>query len=82
MQAILEPSERAFALDRRGKDAAGALVGDALGEVDHIPVPDPAGSGRIGIRSSSSRSTGVRPSIPPSSVQNPICPDCGSISQQ
>jgi len=82
VQAIFEPAEPALALDRPQQAAAGALVADALDEVAMSRYQTQEGSGSIGIRSSSSRSTGVRPSIPPSSVQNPICPDRGSISQQ
>ena len=41
VQAVLEPAERALALDGLGETAPGSLVTDALGEVDHVLVPRP-----------------------------------------
>ncbi len=40
VELVLEPSECSLPLKDAGKAAAGRLVGDALGEVDQVLVPD------------------------------------------
>ena len=41
MEFVFEPAEGSLALDSPCQPAAGALIGDSVGEVGHVLVPDP-----------------------------------------
>jgi hypothetical protein len=43
VQLVSESAESAFAVQRPGQATARALIGDTLGEVSHIPIPDRGG---------------------------------------
>jgi hypothetical protein len=81
VELAFEAAEGSLAPDRMCQPAPGTFIGDPIGEVGHVLVPDPDGSGPMTTRSSSSRSAGVWPSMPVSAVQNAISPVSGLISQ-
>jgi hypothetical protein len=71
---VLEPSERSLPLKRLGQASRGSTVADALSESAMSWYQTFDGSGSIGMRSSSSISTGFSPSMPVSLVQDATSP--------
>jgi hypothetical protein len=82
VEFVFEPAEGSLALDGPCQPAPGAFIGNCFGEVGHVLVPDTGRQWIEHTRSSSSRSTGVCPSMPVSAVQNAISPVCGLISHR
>src|ERR1035441_1269888 len=82
VQFVFEPAEGALALDspRQPPPARSSLTCSAKSAMSWYQMYD--GSGCMPIRSSSSRSTGVWPSIPVSDVQKTISPVSGLISHR
>ena len=82
VELVLEAAEGTFALDGPRQPASGAFIGNGLGEVGHVLVPDPGRQRIDETRPRSSRSAGAWPSMPVPAVQNAISPVRGSISHR
>ena len=82
VELVFEAAEGAFALDGPCQPAPGTFIGKVPAKSAMSWYQTQDGSGSMQTRSSSSRSTGVWPSMPVSAVQNAICPVCGLISHR
>jgi hypothetical protein len=81
VELVLEPAEGSLALDSPAQPVPGTFIGYPSVKSGMSWYQTRDGSGSMTIRSSSSRLTGVCPSIPVSAVQNVISPASGLISQ-
>ncbi len=82
IELVLETTERSTPLKRPGQASAGRIVADASAKSAMSWYQTYEGIGSMGMRSSSSISTGFSPSMPVSLVQNATWPVRGSSSQR